>query len=138
MENFDRQEWRRYRRLDRAVLYLRIFAGAALLLRNIGKIQLYNELITSYPTVFHLPPAAVFVVVSVAEVVLAVLLVAGAWVRWAAAILIGGVLLQFLFSPASLSPEAGVAWIGIYLFLFFSGGGLYAFDRTVGTPKAGN
>ena len=38
-----------YRCMDWAVLYLRLFTGAMMLFHNIGKIQNYNEIISSYP-----------------------------------------------------------------------------------------
>lgn len=38
-----------YRCMDWAVLYLRLFTGASMLFHNIGKMQNYNEIISSYP-----------------------------------------------------------------------------------------
>ena len=97
--------------MDWAVLYLRLFTGASMLFHNIGKIQNYNEIISSYPSPLYINPPAVFVIVTVAEALLAVLIIMGLWVRM---------------------PE--FAWLGIYVFLIVSGGGLYAFDAAL-TPS---
>ncbi len=59
-----------YRRMDWAVFYMRLFTGAMMLFHNIGKIQNYNEIIGSYPALLHIEPAAVFVIVTVVEVLL--------------------------------------------------------------------
>ena len=56
-----------YRCMDWAVLYLRLFTGASMLFHNIGKIQNYNEIISSYPSPLYINPPAVFVIVTVAE-----------------------------------------------------------------------
>ena len=44
--------------MDWAVLYLRLFTGASMLFHNIGKIQNYNEIISSYPVSYTHPDAA--------------------------------------------------------------------------------
>ena len=67
--------------MDWAVLYLRLFTGASMLFHNIGKIQNYNEIISSYPSPLYINPPAVFVIVTVAEALLAVLIIMGLWVR---------------------------------------------------------
>jgi len=51
------------------------FTGASMLFHNIGKIQNYNEIISSYPSPLYINPPAVFVIVTVAEALLAVLIV---------------------------------------------------------------
>lgn len=61
--------------MDWAVLYLRLFTGASMLFHNIGKIQNYNEIISSYPSPLYINPPAVFVIVTVAEALLAVLII---------------------------------------------------------------
>lgn len=117
----------RYARMDWAVLYMRLFAGASLLFHNIGKIQDYNEIINSYPSLLDLNPPTVFVVATLAEVLLAVLLIMGIRVRMAALVLALGVLAMFVRDGFSVGEPAYV-WLGIYVFLIVSGGGVYAFD----------
>ena len=105
--------------MDWAVLYLRLFTGASMLFHNIGKIQNYNEIISSYPSPLYINPPAVFVIVTVAEALLAVLIIMG--------------LLMFAWGGFG-AGEPEFAWLGIYVFLIVSGGGLYAFDAAL-TPS---
>ena len=81
--------------MDWAVLYLRLFTGASMLFHNIGKIQNYNEIISSYPSPLYINPPAVFVIVTVAEALLAVLIIMGLWVRMSALVMSLGILLMF-------------------------------------------
>lgn len=117
----------RYRYMDWAVLYMRLFAGAMMLFHNIGKIQDYNEIIGSYPAVPPLGAAATFVVVTIAEVVLAVLIILGIRVRMAALLMTLGIVLAMAWSEFA-TAEADFIWLGMYVFLVVSGGGLYGFD----------
>ena len=119
-----------YRRMDWAVFYMRLFTGAMMLFHNIGKIQSYNEIIGSYPALLHIEPAAVFVIVTVAEALLAVLIIMGLWVRMSALVMSLGILLMFAWGGFG-AGEPEFAWLGIYVFLIVSGGGLYAFDAAL-------
>ena len=73
--------------MDWAVLYMRLFAGGMMFFHNIGKIQDYNEIVDSYPSFAFAGSPAVFVIVSLVEVVLATLINMGRWVKRAFAIL---------------------------------------------------
>lgn len=126
-----------YRCLDWAVLYMRLFAGAMMLFHNIGKIQTYNQIIDSYPSVLFLSGAAVFVFITVAEVVLAVLLILGMWVRMAALILSLGIFMRLIVGGFGQAEQEFV-WLGIYVFFILSGGGLYALDRVASPLKRNN
>lgn len=57
------------RHMDWAVLYMRLFAGGMMFFHNIGKIQDYNEIVNSYPSFAFAGSPAVFVIVSLVEVV---------------------------------------------------------------------
>ena len=72
--------------MDWAVLYMRLFAGGMMFFHNIGKIQDYNEIVNSYPSFAFAGSPAVFVIVSLVEVVLATLIIMGLWVRASAAL----------------------------------------------------
>ena len=63
--------------MDWAVLYMRLFAGGMMFFHNIGKIQDYNEIVNSYPSFAFAGSPAVFVIVSLVEVVLATLIIMG-------------------------------------------------------------
>lgn len=125
------QQWiEQYRHMDWAVLYLRLFAGGMMLFHNIGKIQNYNEIIDSYPSLFYISPPAAFVLTTVIEVVLAVLIIIGFWVRISALVMSLGILLMFAWGGFG-AGELEFVWLGIYVFLIVSGGGLYAFDKAM-------
>lgn len=122
-------EWLgQYRCMDWAVLYLRLFIGGVMLFHNIGKIQDYNEIVGTYPTMLFLSSAAVFVIVSVAEVLFSVMLMLGLWVRLSALILALGMVLMFVWGRFG-AGEVEFMWLGVYVFLIISGGGIYGFDR---------
>lgn len=131
------EEWiEQYRCLDWAVLYMRLFAGAMMLFHNIGKVQSYNEIIDSYPSVLFMSGAAVFVFITAAEVLLAVLIMMGLWVRMAALILSLGIFMRFVWG--GFEPGEQFVWLGVYVFFIVSGGGLYAFDRVTNPPAREN
>ena len=119
-----------YRCMDWAVLYMRLFTGAMMLFHNIGKIQNYNEIIDSYPSLLHISPAAVFVIVTVVEVLLAMLIIMGLRVRTAAFVMALGILLMFVWGGFG-AGEPEFVWLGIYVFLIVSGGGFYGFDTAL-------
>ena len=99
-----------YRHMDWAVLYMRLFAGGMMLFHNIGKMQDYNEIVNSYPIIM------------------------GIWVRMSALILSLGILLMFAWGGFG-AGELEFVWLGVYVFLIISGGGLYAFDTALTPAK---
>lgn len=127
----------RYRCMDWAVLYMRLFAGAMMLFHNIGKMQNYNELIGSYPSFFYLDPSVVFVIASVAEVLLSVSIILGLWVRLSALLMAMGILTAFVWGGFGAGQTAFV-WLGIYVFLIISGGGLYGFNELLFSSRRRN
>lgn len=109
------------------MLFLRLFAGGAMLLHNIGKLQSYDRVVDSYPALPLLGQSGAFVVVALAETLLAVLVMAGIRVRTSSSLMALGLAAAFLLR----GPEAGRSdfyQLGIYVFLAVAGGGFYAFD----------
>ena len=121
---------------DGAAWLLRLWAGAALLFHNVGKIQQYNEIIGSYPTVLSLPQPVVFTLVALAEVVLATLLLIDIRVRWAAGTLAAGTFARILLGGPDSSASDGM-WFGIFLLIAIAGAGPFAWNpsRTHSTEK---
>lgn len=115
--------------MDWGVLYLRLFAGSIILFHNIGKIQNYNELINSYPSILYIDNSAVFVIATVVEVLFSVLVMMGVWVRFSALVLAVGQL-GMLFVGTGIQ-ELQFVLMGVFVFLVISGGGLYAFDTVI-------
>lgn len=119
-----------YRCMDWAVLYMRLFAGAVMLFHNIGKMQTYNEIIGSYPSLLYINPSAVFVIATVVEVLLSVLIIMGLWVRMSALVMSLGILTVFAWGGFGAGQTEFVL-LGIYVFLIISGAGLYGFDEVL-------
>ena len=133
------REWlAKYRCMDWAVLYLRLFIGGILLLHNIGKMQQYNEIGNSSPAELYTDSAASFGVSCVAEVLFAVLLMLGLWVRLSATVMALGMLVSILFvfpSAGFLAAELQFVYMGLYVFLIISGAGAYSFDAALFAKK---
>ena len=129
------KDWiEQYRHMDWAVLYLRMFAGGMMLIHNIGKMQDYNEIINSYPSLLYIDNAAVFVIVTLIEVLLAVLIILGLWVRMAALAMVLGIILAFAWGGFGVGQTEFI-WLGVYIFFIVSGGGLYAFDQAIAPSR---
>ena len=109
--------------MDWAVLYMRLFAGGMMFFHNIGKIQDYNEIVNSYPSFAFAGSPAVFVIVSLVEVVLATLIIMGLWVRASAIVMAAGILGVLLWGAPGFGTPA-FTWLGVYVFLAMSGGAL--------------
>ncbi|MEG1699910.1 MAG: DoxX family protein [Alistipes sp.] len=135
MEKRMRNWIEQYQHMDWAVLYVRLFAGGMMLLHNIGKIQTYNEIIGSYPSLLYVNSATLFVLIAVVEVSLSVLIMIGLWVRMSALIMAIGFGVMFLW-PAFGAGDLQFVWLGIYIFLIISGGGIYSFDG-ISNPSRG-
>lgn len=125
------KDWiEQYRHMDWAVLYMRLFAGGMMLLHNVGKMQNYNEIINSYPSFLYINNTATFVIITIVECVLAVLLIMGLWVRAAALVLALGAVVLFAWGGFAIG-ELQFVWLGVYIFLVISGGGIFGFDMFI-------
>ena len=90
------------------MLYLRLFLGGVILLYNIGNIQDYNEIIDSYPSLLFLGNTVSFGVVTVVEVVAALLLMIGFRVRFAAVAVALGLLVRW---SMHCRPRTWTGWV---------------------------
>ena len=122
------------RRMDLALLYLRLFTGGVVLLHNIGKMQTYNEIINGYPPLLFDSPTLTFGVFTVLEVAFAMLIMCGLWVRFASFLMALGMFLSiFVVVPTSgmIAGTLQFVYMGIYIFFVISGGGRYALDSLI-------
>lgn len=120
-----------YRHLDIAVLYMRMFIGCIILLHNVGKLQTYDRIIDSYPSLLFGSPTVTFAVFTICECVFAVMIMIGFWTRFAAFMMTLGMFLSiFVAIPASGMTQATLQFVymGIFVFFVISGGGRYALD----------
>ncbi len=119
------------RRIDIALLYLRLFVGGVVLLHNIGKMQTYNEIIEGYPALLFGSPTFTFGVFTITEVAFAMMLMCGLWVRFAAFLMALGMFLSIFVVVPTAGMTAGTLqfiYMGIYIFFVIAGGGRYAMD----------
>lgn len=127
------KDWiEQYKCIDLGLLYFRLFTGGMVVLHNIGKIQDYNEIIDTYPSVLYIDNVAVFVAVTVVEVLLAVMIMAGIYVRLSATMMLVGIAAVIVGFGLEYIPSAAV-WLGVFVFFVISGGGFYALDEFIDT-----
>ena len=122
---------RRYRHVDKAILFLRLFIGGVVLLHVIGKLQRYDFMVVGYPPLLFNNGEASFIILTMLEALFGAMLIIGFWVRFAAFIMAMGMFVDiFVVYPTLgwLGVERQVLYIGIYAFLVIAGGGKYAID----------
>lgn len=118
---------------DRAILFLRIFISAVMLLHIVGKLQDYDNLVLTYPELLGFSRATSLIISILFEGAMAAMIAIGIGTHLAS-------LLMFIISVVSLiglGAETGIGsdaskleflYSGIYLTLTISGGGRYAAD----------
>lgn len=124
----------RYRRVDAALLYLRLFIGGVVLLHNIGKMQTYNEIIEGFPALLFDSPTVTFAVFTIVEVAFAMMIMCGLWVRFASFLMALGMFLSIFVVVPTSGMTAGTLqfiYMGIYIFFVIAGGGRYALDSAL-------
>ncbi len=118
--------------LDKALLFLRLYTGAVIILHNIGKMQIYNEIIHTYFSLFGLSHATTFLIIGIVEVASAVLIMTGYMLRLAciamAVVALGSSFFALMTSNMTIVGEQA-ALFGVYLFLAAAGGGRYGIDQ---------
>lgn len=124
--------------VEKALNFLRIFAGVLLFTQAITKSQDYQWLAEEYPTILGLSAPTVVSIVGIIEVVAGVLLTIGLFTR-PVAILMALVMMAaaLLFFPGQSLPEGELKFIyaGIYVTLAIGGGGGYSLDRLITTLR---
>lgn len=117
---------------DIAILFLRLFIGAVMLLHIIGKLQTYDNEILDYPHILGFDSATSFAITTILEGLFTALIILGIATRFAALVMIviSAMVVVYGFSQGAPSPEAKLSFIymGIYITLTISGGGYYAFN----------
>ena len=127
-----------YRRVDAALLYLRLFIGGVVLLHNIGKMQTYNEIIEGFPALIFDSPTVTFAVFTIVEVAFAMMIMCGLWVRFASFLMALGMFLSIFVVVPTSGMTAGTLqfiYMGIYIFFVIAGGGRYALDSALWRRK---
>ncbi|MBE6220037.1 MAG: DoxX family protein [Rikenellaceae bacterium] len=116
---------------DLAILFLRLFIGATILLHIIGKLQTYDNAILSYPRILGFNAATSFAIATIAEGMFAAMIILGVATRLAAIAMCIISLMLLLFGilqeATQIDTKLYFIYIGIYATLIISGGGYYAF-----------
>lgn len=118
---------------NRAILFLRLFVGATMLLHIIGKMQDYNNLSLSFTNILGFDSATSLALTIIVEGVFAAMIMLGIGTRLAALLMvcvsvveIVGLAMEGLISADGCKLE--FLYLGIFLTLVISGGGEYAID----------
>ena len=122
------------RNSDIANLYLRLFIGGVVLLHNIGKMQTYNEIIDTFPSLLFDSPTLTFAVFTIAEVAFAMMIMCGLWIRFASFLMALGMFLTIFVVVPTSGMTAGplqFIYMGIYIFFVIAGGGRYSLDTVL-------
>lgn len=130
----------RYRFMDRAILFLRLFVGVLISLHIIDKLQTYNFVLTGYPALLFESSWATFVIFTFLEALFAVMIILGYGTRFAAFIMSLGMFVEiFIIYPSLgwLGVERQILYIGIYVTLVFSGSGRYGLEEHFDRKRRG-
>ena len=115
-------------------MYLRLFIGGVVLLHNIGKMQTYNEIIDTFPSLLFDSPTLTFAVFTIAEVAFAMMIMCGLWIRFASFLMALGMFLSIFVVVPTSGMTAGTLqfiYMGIYIFFVIAGGGRYSLDTVL-------
>lgn len=129
---------KQYRKIDQAILILRLLISVLLIVHVVRKALDYQLLMDSYPPLIFNSPRASFIILASVELLCAISICAGLWIRFAAFIMLLGIIVDIIL----LYPAIG--WFGIerqvlygvvYIFMMLSGAGKYALDYHFTTKR---
>ena len=130
-------------RTDRAILFLRIFIAAVMLLHIIGKLQNYDNVVLTFPSLLDFNRPTSLALSIIFEAAMAAMIGIGIGTRLSA-------LLMFITSLVTLfdiaiQAEGAIStdaaklqfiYAGIFLTLMISGGGRYSISIGQNVPKS--
>lgn len=123
-----------------AILFLRLFIGGVMLLHIIGKLQDYDNLLLTYHSILGFDTATSFAIITILEGVFAAMIILGVATRFFSAMML--IVVTMSIAEALLAPSPDIAtaklnfvYMGIYVTLLISGGGVYAFNIPNLLPK---
>lgn len=115
-----------------AILFLRLFIGAVMLLHIIGKMQTYDNLVLEYNSFLGMSPATSLALSMIVEGILAAMIIIGFATRLAAMLMVAATIVTLIdvIMTAGISMvevKLQILYLGIFLTLAISGGGVYAY-----------
>lgn len=116
------------------LFFLRLFVGLMMLTHGLAKLWTFSETMQAFPDPLGVNPTVSLVLVLLAEVGCSLLLMLGVFTRLAVLPLIFNMAVAAFFihgsDPFSVK-ELPLLYLGIYIILFFLGGGHYSLDRLI-------
>lgn len=130
-------------RTDRAILFLRIFIAAVMLLHIIGKMQNYDNVVLTFPSLLDFNRPTSLALSIIFEAAMAAMIAIGIGTRISALLMfITSLVTLFdiaLQADAAISTDAAklqFIYAGIFLTLMISGGGRYSISIGQNVPKS--
>lgn len=132
-QNLVSQSYSQMRSCAMAILFLRLFIGAVMLLHIIGKMQTYDNLVLEYPSILGFSPATSLALSMIVQGVFAAMIMIGVATRFVSL----AMMMLTLLSIARMMQMDGMTifvlkinflYLGIYTTLLISGSGVYGFN----------
>ncbi|MBR0332920.1 MAG: DoxX family protein [Alistipes sp.] len=130
-------------RTDRAILFLRIFIAAVMLLHIIGKMQNYDNVVLTFPSLLDFNRPTSLALSIIFEAAMAAMIAIGIGTRLSALLMfITSLVTLFdiaLQTEDAISTDAAklqFIYAGIFLTLMISGGGRYSISIGQNVPKS--
>lgn len=130
-------------RTDRAILFLRIFIAAVMLLHIIGKMQNYDNVVLTFPSLLDFNRPTSLALSIIFEAAMAAMIAIGICTRLSALLMfITSLVTLFdiaLQAEGAISTDAAklqFIYAGIFLTLMISGGGRYSISIGQNVPKS--
>ena len=130
-------------RTDRAILFLRIFIAAVMLLHIIGKMQNYDNVVLTFPSLLDFNRPTSLALSIIFEATMAAMIGIGIGTRLSALLMfITSLVTLFdiaLQAEGAISTDAAklqFIYAGIFLTLMISGGGRYSISIGQNVPKS--
>lgn len=130
-------------RTDRAILFLRIFIAALMLLHIIGKMQNYDNVVLTFPSLLDFNRPTSLALSIIFEAAMAAMIAIGIGTRLSALLMfITSLVTLFdiaLQAEGAISTDAAklqFIYAGIFLTLMISGGGRYSISIGQNVPKS--
>ena len=130
-------------RTDRAILFLRIFIAAVMLLHIIGKMQNYDNVVLTFPSLLDFNRPTSLALSIIFETAMAAMIGIGIGTRLSALLMfITSLVTLFdiaLQAEGAISTDAAklqFIYAGIFLTLMISGGGRYSISIGQNVPKS--
>lgn len=132
-QNLVSQSYSQMRSCAMAILFLRLFIGAVMLLHIVGKMQTYDNLVLEYPSILGFSPATSLALSMIFQAAFAAMIMVGVATRFVSL----AMMILTLLTIVRMMQVDGMTifvlkinflYLGIYTTLLISGSGVYGFN----------